>query len=98
VAAEDIPAEVFEREKVIEMGREDLQSKPEAIRAKIAEGRVQKLGARRPAPCVLPARRGAALGDVLSECCPVRQRRQHSQRTPTTGPPPPPCCTPKPGS
>jgi len=43
VSAEDIPAEVFEREKVIEMGREDLTSKPEAIRAKIAEGRVQKL-------------------------------------------------------
>lgn len=43
VAAEDIPAEVFEREKQIEMGREDLQSKPEAIRAKIAEGRVAKL-------------------------------------------------------
>ena len=43
VSAEDIPAEVFEREKAIEMGREDLTSKPEAIRAKIAEGRVQKL-------------------------------------------------------
>ena len=43
VAAEDIPASVFEREKEIEMGREDILSKPEAIRAKIAEGRVQKL-------------------------------------------------------
>ena len=32
VAKEDIPAEVFEREKQIEMGREDLKSKPEAIR------------------------------------------------------------------
>ncbi len=35
--------DVFEQEKEIEMGREDLQSKPEAIRAKIAEGRVKKL-------------------------------------------------------
>lgn len=43
VTSEEIPAEVFEREKEIEMGREDLQSKPEAIRAKIAEGRVKKL-------------------------------------------------------
>jgi len=43
VAAEDIPPEVFEREKQIEMGREDLKGKPDAIRAKIAEGRVQKL-------------------------------------------------------
>jgi len=43
VAAEDIPAEVYAREKVIEMGREDIKSKPEAIRAKIAEGRVAKL-------------------------------------------------------
>lgn len=43
VAAEDIPAEVFAREKEIEMGRDDLMNKPEAIRTKIAEGRVQKL-------------------------------------------------------
>jgi len=43
VTADEIPAEVFEAEKAIEMGREDLQSKPEAIRAKIAEGRVKKL-------------------------------------------------------
>eukprot|EP00775_Hariotina_reticulata_P010909 gene10909-11063_t len=41
--SDEIPAEVFEKEKEIEMGREDLQSKPEAIRAKIAEGRVKKL-------------------------------------------------------
>lgn len=39
----DIPAEVFEAEKAVEMGREDLATKPEAIRAKIAEGRVKKL-------------------------------------------------------
>jgi elongation factor Ts len=43
VTADEIPADVFEKEKEIEMGREDLQSKPEAIRAKIAEGRVKKL-------------------------------------------------------
>jgi translation elongation factor EF-Ts len=43
VASDEIPADVFEKEKEIEMGREDLQSKPEAIRAKIAEGRVKKL-------------------------------------------------------
>ncbi|GFR43724.1 hypothetical protein Agub_g4835 [Astrephomene gubernaculifera] len=43
VAAEDVPAEVFEREKQIEMAREDLKNKPEAIRAKIAEGRAKKI-------------------------------------------------------
>jgi elongation factor Ts len=43
VNAVDIPAEVFEAEKAVEMGREDLATKPEAIRAKIAEGRVKKL-------------------------------------------------------
>jgi len=43
VSAEDIPAEVYAREKEIEMGREDLKDKPDAIRAKIAEGRVAKL-------------------------------------------------------
>jgi elongation factor Ts len=43
VGPEDIPAEVYAREREIEMGREDLKSKPEAIRAKIAEGRTAKL-------------------------------------------------------
>ncbi|KAF5840458.1 chloroplast poly protein of elongation factor Ts precursor [Dunaliella salina] len=43
VSPEDIPAEVYAREREIEMGREDLKSKPEAIRAKIAEGRTAKL-------------------------------------------------------
>jgi translation elongation factor EF-Ts len=43
VSSDEVPAEVLAREKEIEMGREDLQSKPEAIRAKIAEGRVKKL-------------------------------------------------------
>jgi len=43
MSSDEISADVFEKEKEIEMGREDLQSKPEAIRAKIAEGRVKKL-------------------------------------------------------
>lgn len=47
VSAEDIPAEVYAREKEIEMGREDLKSKPEAIRAKIAGAAC--VGARGPA-------------------------------------------------
>eukprot|EP00798_Chlamydomonas_sp_ICE-L_P016756 gene16756-23030_t len=45
VSVEDIPAEVFEKEKAMEMLREDMKSKPENIRAKIAEGRAQKLAA-----------------------------------------------------
>eukprot|EP00798_Chlamydomonas_sp_ICE-L_P011675 gene11675-34397_t len=45
VSVEDIPAEVFEKEKAMEMLREDVKSKPENIRAKIAEGRAQKLAA-----------------------------------------------------
>jgi elongation factor Ts len=39
---EDIPTEQIEQERQIEMGREDLASKPENIRAKIVEGRLQK--------------------------------------------------------
>ncbi len=39
----DIPSEVIEEEKRIEMGKEDLQNKPENIREKIVEGRVNKL-------------------------------------------------------
>lgn len=42
VSLEDIPADVVEKEREIEMGKEDLASKPEAIRAKIVEGRVAK--------------------------------------------------------
>ncbi|RCL53488.1 MAG: translation elongation factor Ts [Synechococcus sp. MED-G71] len=42
VSTEDIPAEVSEREAAIEMGRDDLGSKPEAMKAKIVEGRVAK--------------------------------------------------------
>ncbi len=42
VTTDDIPAEVSEREAAIEMGRDDLGSKPEAMKAKIVEGRVAK--------------------------------------------------------
>ncbi len=38
----DIDPQVIEKEKQIEMGREDLANKPENIREKIVEGRVQK--------------------------------------------------------
>ncbi|PNW75255.1 hypothetical protein CHLRE_12g519180v5 [Chlamydomonas reinhardtii] len=43
VSADEIPAEVFEREKQLEMARDDLKGKPDAIRAKIAEGRAKKI-------------------------------------------------------
>ena len=42
VTTDDIPTEVSEREAAIEMGRDDLGSKPEAMKAKIVEGRVAK--------------------------------------------------------
>ena len=47
VSRADIPASVIEEETRIEMGKEDLQKKPEQIRAKIVEGRVNKLMAQR---------------------------------------------------
>ena len=47
VKRDEIPSEVVEEEKRIEMGKEDLASKPEEIRAKIVEGRVNKLMAQR---------------------------------------------------
>lgn len=43
----DIPKEVIDEETRIEMGKEDLASKPEQIRAKIVEGRVNKLMAQK---------------------------------------------------
>ena len=43
VRREEIPTSFIEEETRIEMGKEDLASKPEAIRAKIVEGRVNKL-------------------------------------------------------
>ncbi len=42
VRVEDIPVEVVAKEKEIEMGRDDLASKPEAVREKIVQGRIDK--------------------------------------------------------
>jgi len=42
VRIEDIPSAIVDREKSIEMGRDDLANKPENIREKIEEGRIQK--------------------------------------------------------
>lgn len=42
VRASDIPAEVVAKEKEIEMGRDDLGSKPAAMREKIVDGRIEK--------------------------------------------------------
>ncbi|HEY9736951.1 MAG TPA: translation elongation factor Ts [Trichocoleus sp.] len=42
VKVSDIPTETVEKEKAIEMGRDDLSNKPENIRAKIVDGRIEK--------------------------------------------------------
>lgn len=42
VKIDDVPEEVIQREKEIEMGRDDLASKPEKIREKIVQGRIDK--------------------------------------------------------
>jgi elongation factor Ts len=42
VKVEDIPADVVEREKAIEMGKDDLGNKPENIKEKIVQGRIDK--------------------------------------------------------
>lgn len=42
VKASDIPADVVAKEKEIEMGRDDLGSKPAAMREKIVDGRIEK--------------------------------------------------------
>ncbi|MGD1860287.1 MAG: translation elongation factor Ts [Leptolyngbyaceae cyanobacterium] len=42
VRVTDIPQEWVEKEKAIEMGRDDLASKPENIREKIVQGRIDK--------------------------------------------------------
>ena len=47
VSREEIPQSVIDEETRIEMGKEDLLKKPENIRAKIVEGRVNKLMAER---------------------------------------------------
>ncbi len=43
LSSEDIPQSVRDEEKRIEMGKEDLQNKPENIREKIVEGRLHKI-------------------------------------------------------
>ncbi len=47
VSRNEIPQSVIDEETRIEMGKEDIQKKPENIRAKIVEGRVNKLMASR---------------------------------------------------
>ncbi|XP_044463574.1 polyprotein of EF-Ts, chloroplastic-like [Mangifera indica] len=42
VVTEDVPQEIVNKEKEIEMQKEDLLSKPEQIRSKIVEGRIRK--------------------------------------------------------
>jgi elongation factor Ts len=42
VRTSDIPVAFAESEKAIEMGRDDLANKPEAIREKIVQGRIEK--------------------------------------------------------
>ena len=42
VSINEIPQDVVEKEKQIEMGRDDLSGKPEQIKEKIVEGRIAK--------------------------------------------------------
>ncbi|GFZ97920.1 translation elongation factor Ts [Okeania sp. KiyG1] len=42
ISVDDIPREFVESEKSIEMGREDLSNKPENIRERIVQGRIEK--------------------------------------------------------
>ena len=42
VTTDEIPNEIREREKAIEMGRDDLEGKPEQMKEKIVEGRIGK--------------------------------------------------------
>lgn len=42
VSVADIPAEIVNKEKEIEMGRDDLGNKPENIKEKIVQGRIEK--------------------------------------------------------
>ncbi|KAG9456155.1 hypothetical protein H6P81_000663 [Aristolochia fimbriata] len=42
LTTEDVPEEIVNKEKEIEMQKEDLLSKPEQIRSKIVEGRIRK--------------------------------------------------------
>ncbi|KGG26055.1 MULTISPECIES: translation elongation factor Ts [unclassified Prochlorococcus] len=42
VSTEEIPVDIVEKERSIEMGRDDLSGKPEQMKAKIVEGRIGK--------------------------------------------------------
>ena len=42
VKVEDIPSEIADKEREIEMGRDDLEGKPDNIKEKIVEGRIGK--------------------------------------------------------
>ncbi|HBW90055.1 MAG TPA: elongation factor Ts [Cyanobacteria bacterium UBA11149] len=42
VKVADIPAEIVEKEKEIEMGRDDLGNKPDNVKEKIVQGRIEK--------------------------------------------------------
>ena len=42
VTTDEIPSEIREREKSIEMGRDDLEGKPEQMKERIVEGRINK--------------------------------------------------------
>jgi len=42
VKVDDIPVEIAEKERKIEMGRDDLEGKPDNIKEKIVEGRIGK--------------------------------------------------------
>jgi elongation factor Ts len=42
VKVEDIPADIAQKEKDIEMGRDDLSGKPDNIKEKIVQGRIEK--------------------------------------------------------
>jgi len=42
VSTDEIPAAVADREKGIEMGRDDLAGKPDQMKEKIVEGRIAK--------------------------------------------------------
>jgi elongation factor Ts len=42
VRVSDIPPEIANKEKEIEMGRDDIANKPEAVKEKIVQGRIEK--------------------------------------------------------
>lgn len=42
VSTEDVPQDIVDKEKAIEKGREDLQGKPDNIKEKIVQGRIDK--------------------------------------------------------